>query len=128
MQGCCYNQLTCVMQRIHCQCHVYYYVYMSLTVKSCLGVKTFQQQCDDIGDGVLTLGTPNSSCSYHLTFQLIPHILTIPILPPFLFIPSLYASFLKFVGFFIYLSPLIFIYTQCKSLSGGQAPIKIPIV
>ena len=37
----------------------------------------------------------------------------IPILSPFLFIPSLYASFLKFVGFFIYLSPLIFIYTQC---------------
>ena len=23
-------------------------------------------QCDDIGSGVLTLGTPNSSCSYHL--------------------------------------------------------------
>ena len=23
-------------------------------------------QCDDIGGGVLTLGTPNSSCSYHL--------------------------------------------------------------
>ena len=33
-------------------------------------------------------------------FELIPHILTIPILSPFLFIPSLYASFLKFVGFF----------------------------
>ena len=37
---------------------------MSLTVKSCLGVKPFQQQCDDIGGGVLTLRTPNSSCSY----------------------------------------------------------------
>ena len=24
------------------------------------------RQCDDIGGGVLTLGTPNSSCSYHL--------------------------------------------------------------
>ena len=34
----------------------------------------------------------------------------------------------SFIGFFIYLSPLIFIYTQCKSLSGGQASIKIPIV
>ena len=39
-----------------------------------------------------------------------------------------YASFLKFVGFFIYFSSLIFIYTQCKLLSGGQAPIKIPIL
>ena len=125
MQGCCYNQLTCVMQRIHCQCPVYYYVHMSLTVRSCLGVKPFQQQCDDIGGGVLTLGTPNSSCNYHLhTFELIPHILTIPILSPILFIRSLYASFLKFVGFFIYLSPLIFIYNLCKSLSGGQVPIK----
>ena len=37
----------------------------------------------------------------------------IPILSPFLFIQSLYASFLKFIGLFIYLSPLIFIYTQC---------------
>ena len=35
-----------------------------------------------------------------------------PILSPFLFIQCLYASFLKFIGFF-YLSPLIFIYTQC---------------
>ena len=24
------------------------------------------RQCDDIGGGVPTLGTPNSSCSYHL--------------------------------------------------------------
>ena len=40
------------------------------------------------------------------TFELIPHILTVPILSPFLFIPSLYASFFKFVGFFIYLSIL----------------------
>ena len=29
---------------------------------------------------------------------------------------------------FLYLSPLIFIYTQCKSLSGVQAPIKRPIM
>ena len=43
----------------------------------------------------------------------------IPILSPFLFIPSLYASILKSVAFFIYLSPPVFIlYTQCKSLSG----------
>ena len=40
------------------------------------------------------------------------------ILSPYVFIQSLYTSFLKFVGFFIYLSPLIFIHTQCKSLSG----------
>ena len=37
----------------------------------------------------------------------------IPILSPFLFIPFLYSSFLNFIGFFIYMSPLIFIYTQC---------------
>ena len=37
---------------------------MSLTVKT--GVTLFQQQCDNIGGGALTLGTPNSSCSYHL--------------------------------------------------------------
>ena len=43
----------------------------------------------------------------------------IPILSLFLFIPSLYSSFLKFVGFFNYLSPLICIYTQCILLSGG---------
>ena len=36
------------------------------TVKSWLGIKPFQQQCNNIGSGVLTLGTPNSSCSYHL--------------------------------------------------------------
>ena len=36
-----------------------------------------------------------------------------PVLSPYLFIQSLYASFLKFVGSFIYLSPLIFIHTQC---------------
>ena len=128
MQGCCYNQLTCVMQRIHCQCPVYYYVHnMSLTVKSCLGVKPFQQQCDDIG-GVRLWGLLSRHVATTFTFELIPHILTIPILSPFLFIPSLYASFIKFVGFFIYLSPLIFIYSQCKSLSRGLAPIKIPIV
>ena len=45
-------------------------------------------------------------CTYTMCY-------VIPILSPFLFIPSLYASFLKFIGFFIYLSPLIFIYTQC---------------
>ena len=53
---------------------------------------------------------------------------SISFLSPFLFVPPNHASFLKFVGFFIYLSPLIFIYTQCISLSGGKAPIKIPIV
>ena len=35
------------------------------------------------------------------------------VLSPFLFIQSLHVSFLKFIGFFIYLSPLIVIYTQC---------------
>ena len=35
----------------------------------------------------------------------------ITILSPFLFLQSLYASFLKSIWFFIYLSPLIFIYT-----------------
>ena len=36
----------------------------------------------------------------------------IPIFSPFLFIQSLYASFIKSIGFIIYLSSLIFIYTQ----------------
>ena len=50
-----------------------------------------------------------------------------PVLSPYLFIQSLYAPFLKFVGLFIYLSPLIFIHTQCKSLSGGGG-YKIPLI
>ena len=40
----------------------------------------------------------------------VDHVLyLIPILSPFLFIPFLYSSFLKFVGLFVYMSPLIFI-------------------
>ena len=39
----------------------------------------------------------------------IHHVLCDPILSPFLFIQSLYASFLKFIGFFIYLYIYIFV-------------------
>ena len=62
-----------------------------------------QRQCDYIGGGVLTLGLLTHHVATTFTFQLIPHILTIPILSPFLFIPSLHASFLKLVGLFSYL-------------------------
>ena len=56
----------------------------------------------------------------------INHVLyPIPVLSHIVFIPSLYASFRSI---FVYLSPLIFIYTQCVSFSGGKAPIKIPTV
>ena len=61
VQGWSYNQLvmynfTCVMQRIYCPV-------CASTVGKAVQEPNYQQQCDDIGGGVPTLGTPNSSCS-----------------------------------------------------------------
>ena len=41
--------------------------------------------------------------THNMHILCMPCFIPIPILSPFLFRPSLYASFLKFVGFFIYL-------------------------
>ena len=54
--------------------------------------------CDNIGIVTWTQGV-----SAHYQCEHTPCIV-IPILSPFLFIQSLYASFLKFIGFLIYLS------------------------
>ena len=113
VQGCCYNQLvmynfTCFMQRIHCQYPVYYYV--SHCWKSCSGAKLFQQQCDD-GAVYRLWGLLTRHVATTFTFELIAHILTIPILSAFLYIPSLYASILKSIGFFLPIYLLSFLYT-----------------
>ena len=62
VQGCCYNQLvmyniTCVMQIIHCQCPVYYYVHMSRTVEKLFrsqalsaAMRQYRGWCTDSGD------------------------------------------------------------------------------
>ena len=112
------------MQRIHCQCPVYYYVHSYIShCKKLFRSQTLSAAMRDIGGGVLTLRSPNSSCSYHLlvlahtkhTYH--PYLVSFPF---FYTIPICLLFKIRRI-FYLLVSSNFYIH-QCKSLSGGQAP------
>ena len=67
VQGCCYSW-SCTTLHVSCKEYIVNVLSIIMCIclsplESCSGAKLFQQQCDDIGGGVPTLETPNSSRS-----------------------------------------------------------------
>ena len=103
------------MQCIEVKLGVHAYFSASMTTMNENGLREYRD-CVMDSKNVTTL----TMCKLY-----VKHVLhLISILSPFLFIPSLYASFLKFVGFFYLLVSSHVIFSQCKLLSEGKPLLK----